>query len=200
MSNAEYIQFCWSTAPRPVIRHVTYWTVQPKSRITMPTDGETAKQTAHVDTFWQKEQPQWSYELHNNSKCLLHVSKLVAARKELWNVVEPRHSQTLGMWSKQFWFLSLRLRCPGYKTGWGPFSGYPTVVASKWRLCSSEVWKDLKLRCLAVCPRMDLDMICMYGYLHVNLNHFGMETSFDVLLTKAVSKTPVQECWMICAN
>lgn len=33
----------------------------------------------------------------------------------------------------------------------------------------------------------------MYGYLHVNLNHFGMEASFDVLLTKAVSKTPVQE-------
>ena len=64
-------------------------------------------------------------------------------------------------WSKQFW----RLRCPGYKTDWGPFSGYPTVEASKWRLCSSEeVWvEDLKLGtgfvtrkggCIAICLRL----------------------------------------------
>lgn len=65
-------------------------------------------------------------------------------------------------------------------------------MASKWRLCSSEVWKDLKLRCIAVCLRFSRsDLICMYGYLHVNLNHLGMEASFDVLLTK--SKIPVQE-------
>lgn len=184
----------------------TYWTVQPKSRITMPTDGETAKQTAHFDTFWQREPPRWSYELHNNSKCLLHVSKLVAARKELWNVVEPRHSQTLGMWSKQFWFLSLRLRCPGYKTGWGPFSGYPTVEASKWRLCSSEVWKDLKLRCIAVCLRFS--RFNLYVWIPTCKSK---SLWYGSVLRCLAHKSSIQNscagifiwylwCWMICAN